>query len=448
MDTLERLREAGDNPAILTPTEAATARELVDRTVGWEYWLTRNEVPPGAVVGLLGGYDPGSISLLLALIQNRNIVVPLTRDGAVQHKQFTEIAQVSHLLIPGEAAPPLKLRRSGPTHPIYEDLRARGAAGLVLFSSGSTGTPKAAVHDFDRLLKKFDVRRRSYRTIVFLQLDHIGGINTLFYALSNGGTVVTSQDRSPAAVCEAIERHRVTLLPTSPTFLNMLLLSEEHQRHDLSSLELITYGTEPMPPSTLARAVAAFPEARLLQTYGLTELGILRSKSRESNSLWVRVGGEGYETKVSAGRLWIRTESAMLGYLNAPSPFDADGFFDTGDYVECDGEWLRFLGRGSDLINVGGRKVWPAEVENVLLDLPNVSDVVVRAARHPLVGQVVAATVTLVDPEPLVEFKVRLRCFCRERLESYKIPAIVTIVDHPLYSVRFKRDRTRQATAS
>ena len=122
--------------------------------------------------------------------------------------------------------------------------------------------------------------------------------------------------------------HRVELLPTSPTFLNLLLLSEEHQRHDLSSLKLITYGTEPMPAHTLQKVHALFPEVKLLQTYGLSELGILRSQSRESGSLWMRVGGEGFETKIVDGRLFIRASSAMLGYLNAPNPFDADGFFD------------------------------------------------------------------------------------------------------------------------
>ena len=210
---------------------------------------------------------------------------------------------------------------------------------------------------------------------MFLLLDHIGGVNTLFYTLSNGGAVIVPSDRSPVAICDAIERHRVELLPTSPTFLNMLALSGEAERRDLSSLRLITYGTEPMPASTLERACATFPQARLLQTYGLTELGIMRSQSRESNSLWVRIGGEDFEWKVVDGRLWIRAKSAMLGYLNAPSPFDAEGFFDTGDLVETDGEWVRFLGRKSDIINVGGNKVFPAEVESILLEMENVADV-------------------------------------------------------------------------
>ena len=137
---------------------------------------------------------------------------------------------------------------------------------------------------------------------MFLQLDHIGGLNTLFYTLANGGTAVVAEDLSPESVCEAIESHRVQLLPTSPTFLNLLLLSEAHLRHGLSSLELITYGTEPMPESTLKRIVQAFPCARLLQTYGLSELGILRSRSRTSDSLWVRVGGEGRPGQDRAAR--------------------------------------------------------------------------------------------------------------------------------------------------
>src|SRR6185503_3831066 len=121
---------------------------------------------------------------------------------------------------------------------------------------------------------------------------------------------------------------------------------------DLSSLRVVTYGTEPMPAATLEQATKALPNVRFQQTYGMTELGILRSQSRESNSLWVRVGGEGFECKVVDGRLWVRAKSAMLGYLNAPSPFDADGFLDTGDEVLVEGEWLRILGRGGEIINV------------------------------------------------------------------------------------------------
>ena len=146
--------------------------------------------------------------------------------------------------------------------------------------------------------------------------------------------MITVQDRSPDAVCEAIEKYRAQILPTSPTFINLLVLSEAHARHDLSSLELVTYGTEVMPENTLKRFHQLFPNVRLLQTYGLTEVGILRAKSRGDDSLWVKVGGEGFETRVVDGILHIRANSAMLGYLNAESPFDEDGWLNTGDAVE------------------------------------------------------------------------------------------------------------------
>jgi acyl-coenzyme A synthetase/AMP-(fatty) acid ligase len=131
----------------------------------------------------------------------------------------------------------------------------------------------------------------------------------------------------------------------------------------------------------------------------------------------------------------------MLGYLNAPSPFDADGFYDTGDTVERDGEWLRIIGRESEIINVGGSKVFPAEVESVLLELDNVADVAVHGEPSPITGRIVAATVRLVRPEPPGEFKQRMRQFCSSRLEPFKIPARVRIVDGPLHSHRFKRQR-------
>jgi acyl-coenzyme A synthetase/AMP-(fatty) acid ligase len=332
-------------------------------------------------------------------------------------------------------------------HPLYAQLREAAHPGLILFSSGSTGKPKAALHDLTLLLAKYQVPRRAYRTLVFLLLDHIGGVNTLFYTLSNGGAIVTAPQRTPASICETIARHKVELLPTSPSFLNILLLSGEHRRHDLSSLQLITYGTEPMPLSTLERLHEALPDVKLLQTYGLTELGILRSQSRSGDSLWIKVGGEDFETKVVDNRLRIRARCAMLGYLNAASPIDADGFFDTGDLVEVDGEWLRFLGRESEIVNVGGSKVYPAEVESVLLEMDNVADAVVTGEPHPLLGQIVTATIRLIEPEPLAAFKVRMRRFVAERLVSFKTPARVRLTSESLHSARFKRTRTAQVSS-
>ena len=109
------------------------------------------------------------------------------------------------------------------------------------------------------------------------------------------------KSRLTADVCSAIEKYRVELLPTSPTFLNLLLLSEDYKHYDLSSLKRITYGTEVMPAAVLGRSHQAFPSVELQQTYGLSELGILRSKSRSSDSLWVKPGARDSRLRFERG---------------------------------------------------------------------------------------------------------------------------------------------------
>jgi acyl-coenzyme A synthetase/AMP-(fatty) acid ligase len=252
---------------------------------------------------------------------------------------------------------------------------------------------------------------------------------------------VTVNERNPDVVAQAIERHRVQILPASPTFLNLFIFSEAWKRYDLSSLELVTYGTEPMPVSVLTRFRELLPGVKLQQTYGLSELGVLRSRSKSSDSLWVKVGGEGFKWRVVNGVLQVKAESAMLGYLNAPSPFTDDGWFDTGDIVEQDGEYVRFLGRRSEVINVGGQKVFPAEVESVLLEMQNVEEALVAGEAHPLTGQIVRAIVRLSLPEAIEDFRKRMREFCGARLPKYKIPQKVVISDQVLHSSRLKKAR-------
>jgi len=415
---------------------------LLDATAEWRDRLAAHAVAPGAVVSLEADFSPNAIALLLALIAHRCVVVPLTDSVGPKKAEFREIAQIE-VAIDLARNDHAGIRRTGveATHELLRTLKQAGNPGLVLFSSGSTGKSKAAIHDFVPLLEKFKVARRSLRTLSFLLFDHIGGVNTLLYTLSNGGCLVTVQERSPDAVCDAIERYRVQLLPTSPTFINLLLLSDAYKRHDLGSLEMVTYGTEAMPETTLARFHTLFPEIQLLQTYGLSELGILRSKSKSSDSLWVKIGGEGFQTRIVDGLLQIKAQSAMLGYLNAPSPFTPDGWFATGDVVEVDGEYLKILGRQSEIINVGGEKVYPAEVESTLQLMDGVEDAVVSAERNAITGQIVHARVRLKTAETAAEFGKRMRLFCRGRLPTFKVPQKVVVVGEALHGERFKKMR-------
>ena len=433
--------------AIVWRDRAYSFRWLGDTVREWIRRLEDSMVTPGSVVSLEGDFSPNAIGLLLALVAQRCIVVPLTASVEAKKPEFSAIAEVEAVVRVG-ADDEVRLSRTSriAQHALLRRLKECGCPGLVLFSSGSTGKSKAAVHDLGPLLEKFKVKRRQLRTMCFLLFDHIGGVNTLFYTLSNAGCVVTVQDRRPEAVCEAIEKWRVELLPTSPTFLNLFLLSDAYKRYDLSSLKMVTYGTEVMLGSTLRRVREVLPRVELVQTYGLSELGILRSRSKSSDSLWMRVGGEGFDTRVVDGLLEIKARSAMLGYLNAPSPFTEDGWFRTGDAVEVDGDYIRVLGRRSERINVGGEKVYPAEVENTLQAMDGVRDVVVTGERNAITGQVVTARVRLDTAETVAEFRTRMRAFCESRLASFKIPQKVVLVADELRSDRFKKIRGEQAS--
>jgi acyl-coenzyme A synthetase/AMP-(fatty) acid ligase len=443
----ERLAADPAQVAIIHEDRSTSAGELLERVKKIDDDLGA-DIGAGSVVTFDGDYSVDAVALFLALLRRHAIIVPLSNDSRAHFDEFREIAQAEYRVVcNGEAVNVEALQRRADA-PLYTALREAGSPGLVLFSSGSTGKSKAIVQDLGRLLQKFTKAGKPQRMLIFLQLDHIGGINSLLYSLTSGGTLITPPARSPEVVAATIERHNVELLPTSPPFLNLLLLSGAVEQHDLSSLRLVTYGTEPMQASTLERLNEALPGVRLQQTYGLSEVGILRSRSRDSGSLWMQVGGDEFETSIRDGRLWIRAQSAMLGYLNAPSPFDEDGFFDTGDMVEQDGDWIRVLGRESEIINVGGQKVYPAEVESALLELDDVTDAVVYGEANPITGQHVAATVTLASEETPARFKARMRQALRDRLASYKVPARIAISDGELFNARFKRMRKLQQTAS
>lgn len=434
--------ENRSNDAINWRDAAYNYKWLLERIRFWDNSLESNHVDAGNVIIMESDFSPNSVALLLSLIEKRCIIVPLTNTVGNSKSEFVEISggEISLKVDDSDFVEVAKLSNRA-DHEIYNKLRSMDHPGLVLFSSGSSGANKAAVHDFSCLLEKFKTRRHNFRTLTFLLFDHIGGIDTLFYSLSNGSCIVTVEDRSPNAVCAAVEKHKVEVLPVSPTFINLLILSEAYLTHDLSSLKYVTYGTEVMPQTTLAKCADIIPQAIILQKYGTTEIGTLRSKSRSSNSLWVKVGGEGFETRVVDGILHVKAKSAMLGFLNAPSPFTKDGWFDTGDLVEVDGDYIKFLGRISEVINVGGEKVYPAEVESAIQELDNVAEVVVSGEKNPIVGNIVCAKVRLLRDEDHKQFTARLRKYCRQRLQSYKVPVKIDIVEEKQYSSRFKKLR-------
>lgn len=440
---VERFQEHPDRQAVIAPAARCSFGELVALIWHWAGELELAGVSSGTVVGLEGDFSPNTIALLLALADRRAIVVPQSNASGVGRDERDALAQVEAAFRVDRENDGVRFERMGrvASHELYDKIRRRRHPGLVQFSSGTSGEPKAAVHDLTLLLEKFEVRRPALSTLAFLVFDHLGGVNTMLHALSNGATLVSTRDRSPESVCRLIEQHGVELLPATPTFFNLLLLSGAHRRHDLSSLRVISYGAEPMPETTLMRLREAFPDVRLQQTYGMIELGALRTKSRDDGSLWVKVGGEGVQTRVVDGMLQVRSRSVLLGYLNAPTPLTVDGWFETGDMVEQDGEHLRFLGRDSDLINVGGEKVYPAEVEGVIESMEGVAEATVYAEPNDLVGQIVCARVTALEAGGRDGLARQVKRFCRERLERFKVPVKVEVVAGEAAGERVKKAR-------
>lgn len=441
---LQRFADAAPGTkAFASPEGNRSYEEVCQKTSGLIAELSARNIRAGQVVFVLADYAPDVFCMLLALASLRCIVVPLTRNSVIEETDALEICGCDHAVSFTDNASSWELKHRGVnvSNALLDEFRHTGRAGLILFSSGSTGKPKGILHDFERVAEKFRTPRQACVAIPFLMLDHFGGINTLLAITSSLGTVVTVPTRSVSAICEAIQAHRVDLLPTTPSFLTLLAASDFLEHYDLRSLKRISYGTEVMPQTTLSRIRQKLPEVELQQTYGLSEVGVLRSKSRPDGTLWMRIGGPGFEIKVVDGILWVRSEYRMIGYLNAPSNFDEEGWFNTQDRVDVDGDYVRIIGRTTDIINVGGQKVYPAEVEDVILGQPNIEDVTVSGEPHPLLGQIVVARVKLMTPEALDALRARLRKACLTQLAPFKVPMKIELLSKEIYSARFKKQR-------
>lgn len=440
---LETANKNKDNDAFVLNDKKSTYAELLSDYNKAVKFIEDNQILPNTTVALESDFSSLSTGFLFALIENQNIIVPLTRAVANKKNDFLAISKAQYLIsIKDDNTIEFSFLDGDSNHEIYNTLKERKHPGIVFFSSGSTGESKGAVHDFVYILDKFKQPRKMKRMITFLMFDHMGGINTLLHNLSGGGCIITVRDRTPKAVLNIVEKYKVQVLPVSPTFINLMLLSGAYQQFDLSSLETISYGTEVMPESTLERLNEIFPNIRLVQTYGLSELGVMDTKSKSNNSLWVKLGGAGFETRVRNNMLEIKAHSAMIGYLNAPSPYTEDGYFMTMDMVEQDGEYYKILGRKSEIINISGEKVYPAEVESFFMGMDGVEDVAVKGESNPLIGSMVVAKFKINTGESLAEFKKRMNAYAKGKIADFKIPQKVRLVtDEEIHSVRLKKDR-------
>lgn len=447
---IERFIKFADRPALVHGTDTYSYAQIAEKIEHYAQQCSETGIRAGDVVTLETDYSLHALAALFALFELKTIVVPVTTTATPEIEMRRVESRAQWRLKISSAV--IKISRYDcpqVPHQLVLQLTREQHPGLILFSSGSSGTPKAMIHNAQRLLAPLEQKRtRRHRILIFLLFDHIGGLNTLFNGLASGALIVIPAARNAISVGAAIEKHKVNLLPASPTFLNLLLISGSHLQFDFSSLRFVSYGTEPMPESLLLRLKKALPDANFIQTFGTSETGISQTVSRSSTSTQIKIEDPNTEYKIKEGELWLRSKSQILGYLNhTMSRFTLDGWFKTGDMVkQTEDGFLTIMGRKEDMINVGGEKVSPSEIESTLLKMPEIADCLVYGQKNALTGQNVAAEIVTAancDHEPNT-LKRKIKKHCRAMLSAYKVPARITFPAVTTFSDRFKKNRISQ----
>ena len=439
---LDKFKSFNSKNAIVFEDRIYSYEEFIKQIKDYKNILDKHNISSKVVV-ILGDYSFYNLALFFALYENKNIIVPITSNIKKVQDDFIEESFCQTIIKTDEKNLLIQNLKTTFSHNIIDNLREKNSSGLILFSSGSTGKPKAMIHNLDTLIDSFkDKKEKSMNMLVFLMFDHIGGLNTVFNALCMGACLIIPKIKDAKTICELIEKYKIMVLPSSPTFLNLILISEEYKNYDLSSLRMITYGTETMPESLLLKLKEVFPKVKFLQTFGTSETGISTTSSKSSNSLFMKLEDINGEYKIVENELWLRSKTQVLGYLNASmDSFTSDGWFKTGDLVEVDGEYIKIIGRAKEVINVGGQKVLPAEVESIILEMEEISDCMVYGEQNAITGQTVVCDVVL--NKNIENIKKRVRVFCKDRLDTYKIPTKVNVVDKTNFSDRFKKIRIK-----
>ena len=432
--------------AIIQKGTSYTYRQLFNNIERIKEDVIKGKIDPGEVISILSAYSFNSISLLLALYQNKNIIVPIVTkiENEVNDRVEESFSTKSISLNKNEFK--VKNHAIDNSHHMIKALQNTNSSGLILFSSGSTGKPKAMVHNFDNLINHYqDKKERSINMILFLMFDHIGGLNTLLNILSIGATIIIPENRNADDICKLIQDYKIKVLPSTPTFLNLILMNNSYDKYDLNSLRMITYGTEAMPESLLKKLKGVFPKVKFLQTFGTSETGVASTSSKSSNSTFMKIDDPELKYKIVDNELLLKSKTQIIGYLNSSmNSFTNDGWFKTGDLVETtDDGYIKIIGRNKEIINVGGEKVLPNEVESMILSIPEIEDAMVYGKENIITGQTVVCDVVLKEDMKSKEIKIIIRKYCKDKLASYKIPTKVNIVDKTNFGYRFKKNRRK-----
>jgi acyl-CoA synthetase (AMP-forming)/AMP-acid ligase II len=324
----------------------------------------------------------------------------------------------------------------------------------VVFTSGTTGSPKGVVMTHGQTLRAYldwcdwaDLRPRD-RYLIVNPFFHIFGYKAgCLASLMRGATIYPVAVFDPGVVLELVERHEITVLPGPPTLYQSLLDHPDRSKRDITSLRLGVTGAADIPVELIRRVREELPFERILTGYGLTEAGTVTGSRPDDDfehiASTVGVPWSGFEVRMvdesgadvgvgDPGEVVVRGETVMRGYLDDPeataAAFDAEGFLHTGDLgtIDADG-YVRIVGRIKDMFIVGGFNAYPAEIENLLLRHPRISQAAVIGVPDERLGEVGMAFVVLDDGPPLEPADVIE--WARAEMANYKVPRFVEFLD-------------------
>ena len=316
---------------------------------------------------------------------------------------------------------------------------------LYLYTSGTTGNPKGVVLTNDHLTcfpetVHHAVLISEHDTYgLVLPVSHIVGSIVLNLMVECGMSVSVIDEMKPKKILDAIQNHRITHLPATPSIFQLILNIPHWERYDCSSLRVISMMGMVVPEQLMKQFGERYPHVQPVQGYGATETSPLLTMTHLKDAPRKRasagkaapraelkiIGPDGKEVEVGQiGEIIARGPQIMKGYLkdpNATAKKIKDGWYHSGDLGRLDEEgYLYVLGRADDMIITGGLNVYPSEVETVLLNHPKVQEAAVVGIPDPSRGQALRAIVVLKHGETATHQEIL--SFCKERLASFKIP--------------------------
>ncbi len=322
---------------------------------------------------------------------------------------------------------------------------------VLMFTSGTAGAPKAAMLSHGNLLANIEQGESTdgivAGDIVFgvLPVFHIFGLNVVLgLSLARGATVVLVQRFDPFTALETIKDRQITVIPGAPPLWLAFSHFDAAPADSFASVRLALSGAAKMPEEATLRLRERFG-VTLFEGYGLTEASPVvtsaaglpvkvGSVGKVLAGMQVRIVDEHGDDALSGdhGEVWVKGPNVFRGYLEDPiataKVLSADGWLRTGDIAVTDDDgYLYLVDRAKDLIIVSGFNVYPAEVEEVLLEHPDVAEVGVVGVPHPHHGEAVKAFVVL-NPGAAAH-EDTLIAWCGEHLARYKCPTKVLFVD-------------------